>query len=135
MLPETISDDEIIYRRIPVSVELFSPETGLSPQAFHPDKRDISGISFTRALSRTPEEEAASGENPKGYFIARLRVSSIRAAGLDVGPSPTEENPGHCEISTMNADSRRKPACRENELILKTKCLVDVLGPLDSVKS
>lgn len=135
MLPESISDNEIVYRRIPVSRGYYSQDTGLSPQAFRPDKCDISGISFTREHSRTPEEEALSGESSSGYYIARLRVSSIRAAGLDIHPAPTPENPGHCEISSMRAEMRRTDACREAELILKSKCLLDVVGPLDSANS
>jgi hypothetical protein len=33
-----------------------------------------------------------------GWRVAAVKVSIVRALGLDVVASPTEEDPGHCHI-------------------------------------
>ena len=71
---EPICDDELLYRRIPHNLDYYNPSAiiPLSRQAFTPIKKDISGISVTRAKYLSPEEVAASGLN-KEYYVAVLR--------------------------------------------------------------
>lgn len=65
---EEITDDEKIYRRIPVSRRWVDATTRcIDPQAFAPDrKRDITGLSVVRAAHATPEQ-AAKGASRQGY--------------------------------------------------------------------
>lgn len=72
---------------------------------FRPTDKDTDGISVFRALFVSPDRVASSGKNPKGYYVARLRVSDIIALGLTVIPNPKDEQlPGHAlipELSTV----------------------------------
>lgn len=126
---ERLDDDELIYRRVLVSHDLFNSETGkLSPEAFRPFKYDETGISVDRAKYRTVRE-AAEGRNPQGYFVAVLRVGDIRRAGLEVVPRPMAGNPGHAEIPALNYADRRTVETQQRKLLLARKLTLRVEGP------
>lgn len=57
---DPIADDEVLYRRIPVSQNWFDPQIDSqpSPQAFHPTSRDATGLSLYRAKYTTLEAAA-----------------------------------------------------------------------------
>src|SRR5437764_1390863 len=93
---EPITDDETIYRRIPVSMNWYS-ENDLSPEAFAPRKDDETGLSMTRAKYKTIEQ-AGVGLGKRGYYVVAFRASDVRAAGIEIKPDRREDDPGHCEL-------------------------------------
>jgi len=126
---ERLDDDELIYRRVLVSHDLFNPETGeLSPEAFRPLRHDETGISVDRAKYRTVRE-AAEGRNRKGYVVAVLRVGDIRRAGLDVVRRPMASNPGHAEIPALNYADRKTDEAEQWKVLLARKLTLRVEGP------
>jgi hypothetical protein len=126
---ERLHSDELIYRRVLVSHDLFNSETGkLSPEAFRPFKYDETGISVDRAKCRTIRE-AAQGRNRKGYFVAVLRVGDVHRAGLEVVPRPTPDNPGHAEIPALNYADRSTVETQQWKLLLARELTLRVEGP------
>ena len=126
---EPLGDDELIYRRVLVSHDLFNPDTGhLSPEAFRPRKYDLTGTSVDRAKYRSVEE-AAQGRNPKGYYVAVFRVGDLRREGLDVVPRPDPDNPGHAEIPALNYADRTSDAVEAWKVLLARKLSLRVEGP------
>jgi len=126
---EPLGDDELIYRRVLVSHDLFNPDTGhLSPEAFRPRHYDETGTSVDRAKYRTIEE-AAQGRNRKGYYVAVLRVGDLRREGLDVVPKPTPDNPGHAEVPALNYANRRSAEAEQWKVLLARKLTLRVEGP------
>lgn len=90
---EPIDDDEMIFRRVPVSMGWYSPETGCSPQAFAPRRDDDTGICFVRQKYSTAEE-AGRGSSKKGYWIIPLNAGKLRKRGIEVVPRPVVGSPG-----------------------------------------
>lgn len=104
---EPITDEEILYRRIPVSQNYYDPATkDLSPEAFHPRSFDDTGISVYRK-KYTPIEKAAIGRPGKSYYIGELHAGDIRKVGLVVRPSPRPNDSGHAEIPDLTYENRR----------------------------
>ena len=134
---DPIGDDELLYRRIPVSENWFDPGSGPlpSPEAFRPHKeRDVTGISMDRARSPAhPDfrtvEESGRGPSPKGYYVAVLRAGDLRAAGIEVVARPEQGNPGHAEIPDLNAISRRTDRAQELKRRLADELTLRVEGP------
>ncbi len=132
---EPIGDDELIYRRIPVSMSWYS-NGQLSPEAFKPDpQRDITGISVSRSKYKSLED-AARGPGKKGYFVAVFRARDLRQRGIPVVPRPIhpenpgspEYDPGHAEIPALTAENRNSAAALETKLALTTLA-IEVKGP------
>jgi hypothetical protein len=123
---EPVEDDEIIYRRIPVSMNWYSA-SGLSPQAFDPRKDEVSGISVYRAKYKSIEE-AAKGLGKQGYYVALLRVGDLRAAGIEVAPCPLEGDPGHAELPGLTCHNRMDNEAVERKSLLAALTL-EVKGP------
>ena len=132
---EPIDDDELIFRRIPVSMSWYA-NGQLSPEAFDPDpKRDITGISVSRSKYKSLEE-AAKGPSKKGYFVAVFREKDLRQRGIDVAPRPIhpedprhpEYDPGHAEFPDLTAQSRGSSEAEETKLALTTLA-IEVKGP------
>jgi hypothetical protein len=126
---EPISPDEILYRRIPESEEWYNPDSGVTEiQTFRPTKADDTGLSLSRAKYRTPEQVGAEGRAGKLYWVAALVASDVTAAGVEVVPRPTAENPGHSEAPSLNYQNRKS-----NESVIATKRLrdsiIEVTGP------
>jgi hypothetical protein len=129
-LPDTdpIGDDELIYRRVPVSQNLYDAKLGLSPQAFSPDKkRDDTGISVNRNKYATAEQSAV-GSSKKGYYFAVLKVAQLRANGIEVTHQPLPENAAHCEIPALNAANYDSPEVERLKHVLAS-IVVEVQGP------
>src|SRR5688572_14431574 len=89
---EPVDAGELIYRRIPVSMDWYSPSAGLSPEAFDPRKDETTGISVSRDKYQTVEQ-AAAGPSKKGYWVAIFRAADLQRNGIRVEPRPTAENP------------------------------------------
>ena len=112
--PTPIDDDEILYRRIPVSKDWYVNGV-VYGEAFAPRRDEHSGISLYRERFRSLNE-VAKGKAPKGYYVASLRVSDLRKAGIIVEPRPdTPEgwDAAHVEIPGLNAGNRQTNEAEE----------------------
>ena len=127
---EPIDDDEILYRRIPVSRNFYSAATKeLSPGAFEPHiKNDDTGLSITRAKYRSIED-AARGLSKSGYWIARFRAGDLRAHGIELSPRPTDEDKGHSEITSLTNKNYESKQSQDMMLKLATELCLGVQGP------
>lgn len=126
---EPIGDDELLYRRVPVSTGWYDPATQeLSPRAFHPHaKQDTTGISLSRSRYQTVQQ-AAQGRPGKRYYVAVLQVKDLRKHGIAIEPRPTAENPGHVELPALRSENRRSNEAQELERLL-SELTVRVEGP------
>ena len=86
---EPILDDEVLYRRIPVSTGWYRPdkEPPLDPEAFRPNRYDTTGISLSRE-KHTPIEEAARGQPEKDYCVAVFRAGDLALPEWRLPQSP-----------------------------------------------
>ena len=127
---EPIDDDEILYRRIPVSQEWYDPNDDLppSPEAFRPVKHDATGLSLSREKYKNIEE-AARGQAGKNYFVAVLRAGDLREHGIEVVACPQKEDPGHAGIPALNYEDRKTDQAKEWKTILAHKLTIRVEGP------
>ena len=123
---EPVADDEILYRRIPVSRGYYS-EGLLSPEAFHPRKDEQTGISVYRAKYKSVKD-AARGKSSKGYYVAVLRAGDIRKHDMNVAARPLPGDPGHAELPELTGDNRRTDETYMRKRRLTTLCL-RVEGP------
>jgi hypothetical protein len=130
---DPIADDEILFRRIPCSTGWYDAvrTSPLEPEAFRPNHNDVSGISLSRQKYRTAAE-AARGRPGKSYYIAHLRAGELRAAGIDVVPSPVPDDPGHAEIPSLNYDQRKSRRAVEQRELLAGRLCLKVEGPFTS---
>ena len=133
---ELIDDDEVLFRRVPVSTGWYHPEEEppVEPEAFRPNKNDATGVSLSRARY-TPIEEAASGRPGKSYYVAVLRAGDIRAAGMEVVARPLEGSLGHAEITSLTHDSRRSRQAIEWRYFLAHRLCLRVEGPFHTPSS
>lgn len=123
---EPVADDELLYRRIPVSTGWYS-EDRLSPEAFDPRRDESTGISVYRA-KYTSLKEAARGKSRQGYYVAVLRAGDLRERGIEIVPRPAPDEPGHAELPDLTCHNRREPETQERKVLL-TKLPVQVRGP------
>lgn len=132
---EPITDNELLYRRIPASMPWYSPDTGnLSPEAFAPSKeRDFTGLSIARAKYKSLEE-AAKGRPGKSYYVATLRAQDLKDRGIQVVPRPQPCDPGHAELPDLNAQNRKSDRTLELQRVLK-ELTVKVEGPFATPES
>lgn len=119
---ESITDDELLYRRVPASTGWYTPEAGLKPEAFAPRQDDATGLSISRANYKSIEE-AAKGRPGKSYFVAVLRAVDLRQQGIAVEPRPLPGDPGHAELPDLNAGNRKATKTLERQRVLVTVCL------------
>ncbi|MCE9529528.1 MAG: hypothetical protein K8T89_00075 [Planctomycetes bacterium] len=126
---EPIADDELLYRRVPVSTGWYNPETAeLKSEAFAPHKiNDATGLSVSRAKYKSAVE-AARGQPGKMYFVAVVRTGDLRVLGIAVEPRPLPGDPGHAELPDLNSDRRKSDITLERQRILVKKTL-RVEGP------
>ncbi len=127
---EPVADDEILYRRVPVSRNWYSPASGLSPQAFDPRDDEHTGISIDRAKYKSLTEVAA-GKSKQGYFVAVFRAGDLRARGIQVLPSPESNDPGHAELPQLTCHNRDQVESLERQSLL-TALPISVEGPFVS---
>jgi hypothetical protein len=128
---EPIDDDELLYRRIPVSSDFYDPQSGqqVSPLAYRPRAHDKTGLSLIRAKYCSSIEEAAQGPGKNGYFVSVLRAGDLRAAGILITPDPQPGVPGHCELRQLRYDVRRTDDVIESCETLAGVLTMRVLGP------
>jgi hypothetical protein len=133
-VPEEISDDEIIYRKIPASCGWYDPiRVEVKPEAFKPREGD-DGLSVDRAKSEACPlfrsiEEAAVGRSGKEYYVACLRVGVLRERGIQVVPRPIQGNPGHAEIPNLTYENRKSDKSIETMTFLAHGAILRVEGP------
>jgi len=128
---ESIADDELVYRRIPVSQRWYTPAADSKPlfQAFRPRNGDVTGISVIRGEPYNSCEQAARGPSKSGYYLAVLNVGALRAHGIEVVSRPVEGICGHAEITNLTVANRDSDEARRvMELLAETLCL-RVEGP------
>ncbi len=101
------------------------------PRDFRPHPvRDRNGLSvLRRAFIVSPREAANRGPGKRTYF-ASLRTGDVRATGLDVVPAPEVDNPAHCLMPQLNAETGKQDWALEAQEILAQR-VVEVLGPYD----
>jgi hypothetical protein len=123
---EPVADDELLYRRIPVS-KGWCTQKRLSPEAFDPRKSETSGISVYRQKYKSIQE-VAKGKSTQGYYVAVLRAGDLRNHSIEVVPRPRLNDPGHAELPDLTCDNRLTQEALERKLRLTELC-VRVEGP------
>ena len=130
---EPITDEEMLYRRVPASAGWYSPESGLKPEAFAPHKTlDTTGLSLSRAKYKSAED-AAQGQPGKSYYVVVLRAADLREQGIAVEPQPLPGDPGHAELPGLNANNRKQDLTLERQRNLVNMAL-RVEGPFASAE-
>jgi hypothetical protein len=113
---EPVADDEVLYRRIPVSTGWYA-DGRLSPEAFDPRPDETTGISIYRKKYKSLEE-VARGKSKKGYYVAEFRASDLRRHGVEVEPRPLPDDPGHAELPDLTCLNRLDAEALERKLRL-----------------
>ncbi|MBN1554661.1 MAG: hypothetical protein JXA11_07940 [Phycisphaerae bacterium] len=126
---QTIADDEILYRRIPVNY--YDPQSvpPIMMVAFRPNEHDKTGLSLDRKLFVTPEESAAFGREGCEFYIAVLCAKDLRDCGMEVNPKPLPGKPGHAEISNLTYDNKKGIRQKEWRDMLATRLCREIMGP------
>jgi len=124
---EPIADEELLYRRIPVSMNWYVKGV-LYQDAFEPRDDETTGISVFRAKYKSLED-AAKGKGKKGYFVAVLGAAELRKSGIRAEPKPTRNDPGHAELPDLTCHNRDTQATQERMVLLATKLTQKVEGP------
>ncbi|MGH7135893.1 MAG: hypothetical protein ACREHD_09145 [Pirellulales bacterium] len=96
---QPISDDETLYRRVPVSQNWIRGGKIL-PEAFQPRRDDTTGLSVFRAKFRKLED-VAKGASKYGYYVLEMRAGDLRTADIEIVPKVDEQVPGHAEIPSL----------------------------------
>ena len=128
---EPITDDEILYRRIPTQPAYFNPEVDPRPSqlAFRPHEGDTTGLSLYRAKYGCPSDVAINNRG-KRFFIGFLRASDLRSHGMDVVPRPNPPDQlGHVEIPELTFATKKTKRGKELQLDLAEKLCFRVEGP------
>ena len=128
---DAISDDELLYRRIPFRSDYFDPDVDPrpSPKAFRPRERDRTGLSVVRAELASPEE-AVRTDRGAPYYLAVLRAGDLREAGLVVEPRFLPDIPGHAEITSLTYENRASDASEAIQVRLAESLCLKVIGPV-----
>lgn len=124
--PEPVADDELLYRRVPASMNWYDPATSqLSSQAFAPHKtRDATGISVTRGKYKTLEE-TGRGRPGKSYYVACLNAGKLKQVGITVEPRPHVPDGydlAHAELPGLNSSNRKAAQTLELQRVLVSLC-------------
>lgn len=129
--PDSIADDELLFRRIPEATHWYRPDTGfIDPAALTPNKSDVTGLSLGRAAFHSLDQEAAKGRAGKRYYVAVLSAAVAKAAGAVIVSRPLTDAPGHAEISNLTFQARRTPPSRKLVEALRT-AVMRVEGPFE----
>jgi hypothetical protein len=123
---EPVADDELLYRRIPVSQGWYK-EGRLSPEAFDPREGELTGISVYRDKYKSLQE-VAKGKSRRGYYVAVLRAGDLRERGIEVVQRPKPDDPGHAELPDLTCHNRLTTETLERKHHLTELCL-RVEGP------
>lgn len=127
---EPISDDEILYRRIPVGADWFDPgiDPRPTPKAFRPRPDDTTGLSLSRQKYKSLEQ-VAHNSHGKQYYVAELRAGDLRANGIAIIPDPLPGDPGHVAVSSLTYENRNDNRALEIQNALAEQLCLRVLGP------
>jgi len=128
---ESIDDNELLYRRVPVVPEYFNSDIDPTPtpQAFRPRASDTTGLSVSRAKYKTPEQ-AALNDRGRKYYIAVLRAGDLRAHNIEVEPRPQPpDDPGHAELPGRRYDNRKEDSVEEAKVRLAQELCLRMEGP------
>lgn len=126
---EPIGDDELLLRRIPMSMEWYNPqEQVVHEDAFLPTKADHDGLSLMRAKFCTAADLSARGRPGKQYYVAQFRAADIRAQGIELQADPQPDNPGHALLPQMTRNNRKDDETLERARIL-ARLVTKVSGP------
>jgi hypothetical protein len=126
MLPDSIDDEERLFRRIPVSMNWYdSAAETLSPIAFQPREEDKTGLSVTRAKFASVED-AARGKSKKGYYVAVMRAGDLRKCGVEVVQRGDQD---HAELANINYDCRDSNQVKEWQKQLADELILEIQGP------
>lgn len=135
---EPISDDEVVYRRVPASPNpgWYDPSQSdkPSPYAFRANQHDSDGRSLARKKYASAEEACAKGREGKDYFVVELRAGDLAERGLTLKPAPLDEDPGHCILTDIRAENARIDEVHQLRLLLAEELTRDVLGPFPGKK-
>jgi hypothetical protein len=127
---EPVAEDEILYRRVPVSMGWCS-ETDVSPNAFDPRDDETTGISIYRAKYKSIEA-AAKGRSKRGYFIVVFRASDLLRAGIRIEPRPLLDDIGHAELPQLTSQTRDSDEAKSFMVKLATMLWARIEGPFVS---
>lgn len=129
-----IDDDELLFRRIPVSMGWYDPavDSVPSPLAFRPRDEDQTGLSLVRGEPFNTPKSAARGPSKKGYYIAVLRAGDLRTFGMTVEPKPVAGIPGHAEITSLAAANRENDDAKTMMAQLAHKLCLRIEGPFQA---
>jgi hypothetical protein len=130
---EPIADDELLFRRIPVSQNWYDPavDSKPSPEAFRPTQVDTTGLSLSRDKYKRIEEVGRAVQGRR-FYVAVLRAADLRAEGIPVEPHPIPDDPGHCEIPGLTYGNRKVDQSLEWKTLLARKLCLRVEGPFPS---
>ena len=120
---EPVADDEILYRRVPISPEYFNPQASEhpTPLAFNPHKKDTTGLSVYRAKYKTAEQ-VAKNDRGKSYYVAEMKVKDLRVHKLRVEPKPIQpDDRGHAELPDLTYAARHSNRAEEIKVLLATR--------------
>lgn len=104
-----IASDEIILKRLPPpkpggpTTTITRPGIGLTATSFVLQPRpNEEHPSWSRHAITAPVEllklAETQGIDIRGWSVCAVTVQDVRDLGLDVVATPTDEDPGHCEI-------------------------------------
>jgi hypothetical protein len=124
-----IDDDEILYRRIPVSMGWCDGDS-VFPEAFGPTKRDVTGLSIYRARFKSLESVAA-GKSKQGYYVTELLAGDVRLAEIEIVPQPNVPDgydDAHAELPEITYPNRKSDAVLQLQRKLAELC-TKIHGP------
>ena len=129
--PDSIADDELLFRRIPEATHWYNPDTEfIDPAALTPNKNDVTGLSVGRAAFRDSAREASKGRAGKRYYVAVIPAAVAKASGAVIVPRPLPNDPGHAEISNLTYQTRKNDDARKLIEALRNAVL-RVEGPFE----
>jgi len=125
-----VEDDEFVLRRVPGSFVRLDLPDPIQPTAFRPhEKNDTDGLSVYRACYVKDVSDVLHAVPPERrgmFFVIQLRVSNLKALGLNVVPSPEEDDiPGHCVIPELSWPSYQANKERMKEVQVELAKLAD----------
>ncbi|APZ95347.1 hypothetical protein Fuma_05003 [Fuerstiella marisgermanici] len=119
---QLVPESELIIRRIPPDGD---------PKTVKPDAAGVlrptsgmmatrsgeAGLSCSRKAVTPPSALLAQlkiqGKDPSGWMVCEIPVAAVNALGFNVIVSPTEIDPGHCEVRPTGELTFSKGNCRK----------------------
>ena len=112
LTPPMISDDDVVYRRVPSAASTIDQATGEqrpTSDCFSDSTRHgTSPMSCILASALVGRDLASLVPGPGGDRLVALRVGDIRLLGLDVEASPAADEPAHVSVIGEKTRSVRR---------------------------